>query len=50
MGNKYQIYGFNYPYKGVVDEVKQTKFFLVALFWFTIACIKYDGVNISVRR
>lgn len=50
MGSKYTIYGFNYPFQGVVEQVKQTKFFIVAVFWMAVACIKYDGVNVNVRR
>ena len=50
MGSKYLIYGFNYPYEGMMVTIKQTKFFLVALFWFAIGSLKYDGVNVLVRR
>lgn len=49
MGMKYEIYAFNYPYKGY-DINKKTKFFIVAAFWFYVFSVKYDGVDITKRK
>ena len=48
MGMKYMIYAFNYPYTGY-DMSKQTRFFIIAIFWFMLFSIKYDGVDIQKR-
>ena len=49
MGMKYMIYAFKYPYTGH-DISKQTRFFIVAVFWFMLFSIKYDGVDITKRN
>lgn len=49
MGWRYSIDGFNYPYKGYREKCKGTQNFLVALFWFVVYCLRYDGVNFSKR-
>ena len=49
MGMKYMINAFNYPYQGY-EKCKQTKIFIIAVFWFTILSIKYDGVDIQKRK
>lgn len=49
MGMKYMLSAFNYPYQGA-DVNKQTKFFIVAAFWFAMLSIKYDGVDIQKRK
>lgn len=50
MGMKYMIYAFNYyPYIGY-DTSKQTRFLIVAVFWFILFSIKYDGVDIQKRN
>ena len=46
MGMKYMINAFNYPYRGC-EKCKQTKFFIIAAFWFAVLSIKYDGVDIQ---
>ena len=48
MGMKYMINAFNYPYQGY-EKCKQTKIFIIAVFWFTVLSIKYDGVDIQKR-
>lgn len=47
---KYMLSAFNYPYQGTDLINKQTKFFIVAAFWFAILSIKYDGVDIQKRK
>ena len=49
MGLKYMINAFNYPCKGY-EENKQTRYFIVAVFWFAVLSIKYDGVDIQKRK
>ena len=49
MGMKYMINAFNYPYRGY-EKCKQTKFFIMAAFWFAVLSIKYDGVDIQKRK
>ena len=49
MGMKYMINAFNYPYQGY-EKCKQTKFFIIAVFWFSVLSIKYDGVDIQKRK
>lgn len=46
---KYMINAFNYPYQGY-EKCKQTKYFVVAAFWFAVLSIKYDGVDIQKRK
>ena len=48
MGMKYMIYGFNYPYKGYVAS-QQTRYIIIAIFWFITYSLKYDGVDIYKR-
>lgn len=50
MGNKYSIYAFNYPYKGYYNKYKDTKQFMIALLYLTYYTIKYDGVNLEIRK
>lgn len=49
MGMKYEINGFNYPHRGY-NGCKQTRFFIIAVLWFMIFSVKYDGVDIHKRR
>ena len=49
MGMKYMINAFNYPYK-YYEKSKQTNLFIIAVFWFIILSIKYDGVDTQKRR
>lgn len=49
MGLKYMISAFNYPHKGY-EKWKQTKYFIIAVFWFAVFSIKYDGVDIQKRK
>lgn len=49
MGMKYMIYAFNYPYAGY-NVSKQTRFFIISVFWFMLLSIKYDGVDIQKRK
>ena len=49
MGMKYMLYGYNYPYKGY-ENSKYTNFLIVALFWFIVFSIKYEGSDISIRK
>ena len=49
MGMKYMVYAFNYLYTGY-DTSKQTRFLIVAVFWFILFSIKYDGVDIQKRN
>ena len=50
MGMKYMINAFNYPYYRGYEKCKQTKFFIIAAFWFAVLSIKYDGVDIQKRK
>lgn len=43
------IYAFDYPYTGY-DISKQTKFIIIAVFWFVLFSIKYNGVDIQKRN
>ena len=36
-------------YRGC-EKCKQTKFFIIAAFWFAVLSIKYDGVDIQKRK
>jgi hypothetical protein len=45
---KYMLSAFNYPYRGA-DTSKQTRFLIVALFWFVVLSLEYDGVDFSKR-
>lgn len=48
---KYMINAFNYPYQGYDGCCyKQTKYFIIATFWFVVLSIKYDGVDIHKRK
>ena len=49
MGVKYMLEAFNYPYLGNA-VCKQTRFFSIALIWFIVYSIKYDGVDIRKRK
>jgi hypothetical protein len=48
MGMKYMIYGFNYPYR-YYEASRQTRYIIVAIFWFIVYSLKYDGVDINKR-
>jgi len=50
MGQKYMINCFNYPYKGYYIGDKQSQYFLKFIFQLIICLIKYDGVDIQVRK
>ena len=50
MGMKYMINAFNYPYYRGYEKCKQTKFLIIATFWFAVLSIKYDGVDIQKRK
>lgn len=50
MGWKYSIDAFNYPCNGYREHCKDTQWFIVALFWFIVYNLKYDGVNFTKRR
>lgn len=45
---KYIINAFNYPYKWV-EAQKQTSWIIVAIIYFIIFSIKYDGVDVAKR-
>ena len=49
MGQKYMISAFDYPHKGYCDYNKQTKWLIVAVFWFVYYSIKHFGVDIQKR-
>lgn len=49
MGLKYAIHGFNYPYTGYYEASRQTRFMVIAIFWFIIFSLKYNGVDIYKR-
>lgn len=49
MGMKYTIYNFDYPYEGY-ENIKETRFLIVALLYFIIYTVKYDAVDIEVRK
>lgn len=49
MGMKYMINAFKYPYKGY-ENCKQTRFLIIALFWFIVFSIKYDGTDMQIRK
>lgn len=48
MGMKYIIYGFNYPYRGYKVS-RQTRFMPIAIWWFIVYSLKYDGVDVNKR-
>ena len=48
MGQKYMIYGFNYD-NNAIKTMKQTKWFIVALYWMCVFFIQFDGVDIMKR-
>lgn len=52
MGMKYMVQALKYD-RGpgpLYDACKQTRFMLVAVFWFVIFSIKYDGVDLQLRK
>lgn len=49
MGRKYMLDAFNYPYPGYSSHVKQTNWLFIAVIYFIVYSIKYDGVNIQKR-
>ena len=49
MGRKYRIYGFNYPY-GHSEYFKQCRTAVTFLLWLTVFSMKYDGVDVNIRR
>lgn len=50
MGKKYIINARNYPYFENPAVVKQTNFIIIAIFWFIIYSIKYNAVDIAMRK
>lgn len=50
MGKKYRIDAFKYPYCGYSEVSKHTNWFIIAVFYFAVYSIKYDGVDIYKRR
>ena len=50
MGMKYEINGFNYPYQGWYKKSKQTNILIKAVAIFVYYSIKYDAVDVRVRR
>lgn len=49
MGMKYMLSAFNYPYKGT-EKTKQTNWFLIMIIYLIKFSIKYDGVNLNIRK
>ncbi|WMI81829.1 hypothetical protein [Anaerotignum sp. MB30-C6] len=49
MGMKYIVNAFNYPY-GLIDKQKRTGWLIVAVAYFVVFSLKYDGVDVSKRR
>lgn len=50
MGMKYIVDACNYPMGKTPWHEKQTRWFIVAVFWFAVYCIKYDGANLIKRK
>lgn len=50
MNKRYMIYGSVNSFDNNIKIIKQTDFILVALLFFWISCIKYDGVNLIARK
>lgn len=50
MGLKYIVSGFNYPAGKTPSYEKQSRWFVVVIFWLAVFSIKYDGVNLCKRR